>query len=288
MRVLARPLSIQLLLSLNFHRRISSMVEATESRQRLQRHLDAVTIEAAPRVELTCGTAESAAPSLAVLDSSFNPPTRAHLHLLSLAADRLGLSRSLLLLAKQNADKPVLGASLIQRLEMMELVAANASPADSVLCGVTAHPLFVDKATALRSLCPSGSTRVAILVGFDTWVRIIDPKYYPADGLEPALKQIFDAVEVVVASRDPSGASNLGEMSIEEQEARVNELPESVTQNRLHFVLNSAEMAPMSSSAIRKAVGGAENGDALPPSVLEMLPECLHAYVESQEGLYRE
>ena len=165
---------------------------------------------------------------------------------------------------------------------MMELVAANASPADSVLCGVTAHPLFVDKATALRSLCPSGSTRVAILVGFDTWVRIIDPKYYPADGLEPALKQIFDAVEVVVASRDPSGASNLGEMSIEEQEARVNELPESVTCNRLHFVLNSAEMAPMSSSAILKAVGGAENG-ALPPSVLEM-SECLHAYVESQRA----
>ena len=270
--------------------------DISEDRQRLQRHLDAVDLGAPPRIELTYGGgADADGPSsLAVLDSSFNPPTRAHLHLLSVAAQQLGLERSLLLLAKQNADKPVVGASLVQRLEMMQLIAA-AQPPQAVLCGVTAHPLFVDKALALRSLC-APEARVAVLVGFDTWVRIVDPKYYPDDGLEPALRSIFDAVEVVVASRDPSSASAVGALSAGEQEAVVRQLPSELTRERLHFLRNSDDMAPLSSSAIRQALAAEESAeegaaarpaDALPPRVRGMLPDCLHGYVEAQM-LYRE
>ena len=285
----------------------------TEDRERLQRNLDAVDLGSPPRVELTYGAeSDDGLDALAVLDSSFNPPTRAHLHLLSVAAEKLGISKSLLLLAKQNADKPVLGASLVQRLEMMQLVAAAAEPPGSMLCGATAHPLFVDKATALKALCSDGA-RVALLVGFDTWVRIVDPKYYAEGGLEPALRQIFDAVEVVVASRDPSSASNLAgaPLSMGEQQRVVDSLPAEVTRGRLHFLENTPEMDKLSSSAIRKALaatadeatdagGGAdastaaadatrEDGvaDSLPAHVREMLPAVLHAYVEAQY-LYRE
>lgn len=300
--------SLLLCVSLGVGRRCSSsraFMEATgDNRNRLQRHLDAVDLAAPPRVEVHYGASSTGKlASLAVLDSSFNPPTRAHLHLLSLAAEQLGLSHSLLLLAKQNADKPVLGASLVQRLEMMELIAAAADPPASTLCGVTAHPLFVDKAAALRSLCEPDA-RIAVLVGFDTWVRIVDPKYYAEGGLEAALTQIFDAVEVVVASRDPSSASNLRPMSADEQEAVVQELPATLTRQRLHFLRNSEQMAPLSSSAIRKAIAATTADeadaparaadaatdagcDALPSAVREMLPECLHGYVEAQ-GLYRE
>ena len=124
-------------------------MEASSARLRLQQHLDAVDLASPPRIELTHGTVNELS-SLAVLDSSFNPPTRAHLHMLSVAKAKFGSARSLLLLAKQNADKPVVGASLVQRLEMMECIAGAAQPAASMLCGVTAHPLFVDKAVALR------------------------------------------------------------------------------------------------------------------------------------------
>lgn len=294
----------------------------SEDRHRLQRHMDGVDLAAPPRIELTYGSTDEGPASLAVLDSSFNPPTRAHLHLLSVAAERLHLSHSMLLLAKQNADKPVVGASLVQRLEMMELIARAASPAGSTLCGVTAHPLFVDKAYALRALC-SPDTRIAVLVGYDTWIRIVDPKYYKEGGLEPALMKIFDAVEVIVASRDSSSASGVGPLSAAEQEAVVQQLDERVTRSRLHFLHNDPTMAPLSSSAIRKAIaaeeqqhepqpphahasestprrdGGSNSGSgpgvlpegegqaALPAPVREMLPECLHTYVEAQQ-LYRE
>lgn len=84
--------------------------------------------------------------------------------------------RALLLLAKQNADKAVVGASLVQRMQMMELLAA-ADDTGRTCCGLTGHALFVDKAAALQALCAPGA-RVHMLVGFDTWIRITDPKYY--------------------------------------------------------------------------------------------------------------
>ena len=136
-------------------------------------------------------------------------------------------------------------------------------------------------------------------------MRIIDPKYYPPDGgLESALRQIFSAVEVVVASRDPSSVSNLGPLSADEQEQVVRALPPELPRDRLHFLHNSPQMDKLSSSAIRKALastadecaeaGGAGAGgstpaadDALPAHVREMLPECLHGYVEGQH-LYRD
>ena len=56
------------------------------------------------------------------------------------------------------------------------------------MCGLTAHALFVDKAAALRSLCDADAgaaagaadrAKIYVLVGYDTWIRITDPKYYP-------------------------------------------------------------------------------------------------------------
>lgn len=260
----------------------------TPSNLRLQQLLDSVDLGAAPRIALTHGDRplDSEAPSIAVLDSSFNPPTRAHMHMLAAAQRQLGIDRSLLLLAKQNADKPVVGASLVQRLEMMSVLAAAAEPPASMLCGVTAHPLFVDKAAALQALCGRGAgrayARIVLLVGYDTWIRVVDPKYYPPGGMDAALKCIFADVEIIVASREASSASNLAPLSAEEQEAAVRALPDELTRDRLHFLRNDAQLAELSSSALRDAVAAGEQAKAR-----EMLPSCLHSYVE-QQGLYRE
>lgn len=250
-------------------------------RDRLQSQLDLLDAKAPPRIELTYGSLGDEGPvEVAVLDSSFNPPTRSHLNMLARAAQQRRFARTLLLLAKQNADKAVVGAGLVQRLEMMQAIAESAEPPGSMLCGITAHGLFVDKAAALRDLFGSNS-RIAMLVGFDTWIRIIDPKYYEKDGLEDVLRRIFDAFEVVVVSRDPSSAGNLDDdMSIEEQERLVQQMPADITRQRLHFMSIEPELSAFSSSAVRKAVASGDTG-----TVRSMLPDCLHAYVDA-EGLY--
>jgi hypothetical protein len=61
---------------------------------------------------------------IAVLDSSFNPPTKAHYQLLKAAA-RVGCDAVLLLLATNNVDKGQTGAGAVERLEMMEAVAID-------------------------------------------------------------------------------------------------------------------------------------------------------------------
>ncbi|KAL2704287.1 hypothetical protein AAEP93_005358 [Penicillium crustosum] len=146
--------------------------------------------------------------TLYVLDSSFNPPTRAHLRIVSTALieNPRPRPRVLLLLATQNADKPSKPASFEDRLVMMELFArdlrsylasAPAFAASGVTnavenlplidIGVTKMPYFIDKATAIEA---SDSYPVPLeqvhLTGYDTLIRIFDSKYYgPEHTLKP-------------------------------------------------------------------------------------------------------
>lgn len=162
---------------------------------------------------------------------------------------------------------------------MMELI-AEADSESSTVCGVTAHPLFVDKASALHALCPPAA-RICLLVGFDTWVRVTDPKYYEQGQLNSVLSRLFDKVEVVVISRDPLSASSMQPMSVQEQEAAVASLPESLSRGRLHFMRNADDVSAFSSSAIRSALSSSTDGTAR-----AMLPECVCAFVEELD-LYR-
>mmetsp|Transcript_72458 Transcript_72458/g.216203 ORF Transcript_72458/g.216203 Transcript_72458/m.216203 type:complete len:259 (-) Transcript_72458:36-812(-) len=250
----------------------------------LQELLDGLDPQAAPRVRITFPAAGAvpAPGSLAVLDSSFNPPTRAHVHLLEAAAERFGLERKMLLLAKVNADKALQGATLPQRLQMMQLL-AQADAAGATLCGVTGHPLFVDKAAGLEALC-GREARVLLLVGFDTWVRITDPKYYAEGQLPQVLERIFRAVEVAVASRDPASASATegSPLTVEEQEAAVASTPAELSRGRLHFLRNDEAMSSLSSSTVRKALVAEDAGTAR-----SIVPECLHGYIE-ENHLYRD
>jgi nicotinamide-nucleotide adenylyltransferase len=144
--------------------------------------------------------------TLYILDSSFNPPTRAHLQIATSAlTDDRGAApkRLLLLLATQNADKAPKPASFEQRLLLMSIFARDllntlpkspieAQPAIDI--GVTKFPYFHDKSVAIVSsnLYPSNPTQVH-LTGFDTLIRILNAKYYPPEHnlrtLEPFLSQ---------------------------------------------------------------------------------------------------
>jgi nicotinamide-nucleotide adenylyltransferase len=139
-----------------------------------------------------------------VLDSSFNPPTLAHLRIATSALLQdhgPAPKRLLLLLATQNADKASKPASFEQRLALMAIFAndlrkafirSNADHSRSssindaeeeqpaIDIGVTKHPIFIDKASTISAsgFYPPGATQVH-LTGFDTLIRILNPKYYP-------------------------------------------------------------------------------------------------------------
>lgn len=155
--------------------------------------------------------------TLIVLDSSFNPPTRAHLRMATSAihdfrhkqGQGLGALRLLLLLAVNNADKGAKPAAFDKRLAMMWAFARDVqrsvrseteaesgeghdgaeaeAGAFSVDLGLATVPYFHDKSAALaesgfyngeEGTDGVGETEQAFLVGYDTLIRIFNPKYY--------------------------------------------------------------------------------------------------------------
>lgn len=165
---------------------------------------------------------------LYVLDSSFNPPTRAHFRLCTSALSHhdsstaAGPQRLLLLLATQNADKAPKPAAFEHRLAMMsifaeemarEMAADNRGREGGVLVdvGVTKEARFVDKARAIEEcgeysfVDDEGESRTTIeqvhLTGFDTLVRLLDTKYYPPDYTLAPLEALFEKHRVRVTRR---------------------------------------------------------------------------------------
>ena len=158
---------------------------------------------------------------LSVLDSSFNPPTRAHLalanarrpHAEQLKDDRPGLQEGndydakLLLLSVKNADKKLKpgDATYLQRLEMMALLTKHMSPASTavtaggapsfaatanVAIAITDEPTFVGKSEVLLAFLrqkllslPASPTAIELtfLIGQDTLERLFSSRYYSSD-----------------------------------------------------------------------------------------------------------
>ncbi|KAL9098739.1 MAG: hypothetical protein Q9163_005654 [Psora crenata] len=160
--------------------------------------------------------------TLYILDSSFNPPTLAHLRICTTAllhdskakAQEYGRKRLLLLLATHNADKAPTPASFEQRVTMMALFAQDllrqlapqlthhTTPAVDV--GVTKLPLFVDKVREIEQSGEYGDGKEleqVHLIGFDTLTRLLDTKYYPPDHTLKPLEMLFGRCRVRVTRR---------------------------------------------------------------------------------------
>lgn len=171
-----------------------------------------------------CGT-------LVILDSSFNPPSLAHMQMATSALQDIRRQnqgkgkgkgtasgddcRLLLLLAVNNADKAPKPAAFEHRLLMMHKFAGDVQKAwrgtttgtteqeDSDLpvdIGLTAHPFFHEKSAAIAAspeysfsspANPSSSSEPhaeqVVLAGFDTLIRIFNPKYYQPPVPESAI-----------------------------------------------------------------------------------------------------
>ena len=134
--------------------------------------------------------------SLVVMDASFNPMTVAHEAMLNRASESCRAGEALLLLSHANVDKAVYGASLAQRLAMLD---HYAKPYRNLSIAGCSHARFVDKAGALRPLFPE-STGLFFVVGYDTLLRLFDPRYYT--DMPDELSSLFEIACVVVANRE--------------------------------------------------------------------------------------
>jgi nicotinamide-nucleotide adenylyltransferase len=183
--------------------------------------------------------------TLYILDSSFNPPSIAHLTLATSALTQAAPSakspyRLLLLFSTYNADKAPSPASFVQRIALMTMFAEdvsrslknaapsmNADVADiSIDIGLTKEPYYSDKSAAIAETTPSfypSSPMHIHLVGYDTFIRFCNPKYYPKyDPPLSALKLFFDAghkLRVTQRPTDPSDASS-NEFGTTQEQAR--------------------------------------------------------------------
>lgn len=155
---------------------------------------------------------------ISILDSSFNPPTLAHLALsrlsppLTTTTARGHFDAKLLLYSIKNADKvPKPGdATLNQKIDMMILFAKelesigseeNDLGSQNVAVAVCQEPIFVEKSkilqTYLRSKIanlsqPLTLVRLTFVMGTDTLERVLMSKYYGSeDAMQAALESLF-------------------------------------------------------------------------------------------------
>lgn len=155
---------------------------------------------------------------LLVLDSSFNPPHRGHATLIkksilyqfdkNISIATINTRSVLLLLSLKNADKKSTDLTgYLHRLEMIKLFAQHIFNDYGLTCsiGLTNKSLFAEKLTAIFDSLDSPMKeclKITFLLGFDTLIRLLDPKYYKGEGLEKALGPFFDRASCFVVSRD--------------------------------------------------------------------------------------
>ncbi|KAH9052967.1 Nucleotidylyl transferase [Lactarius deliciosus] len=214
---------------------------------------------------------------VAVLDSSFNPPTLAHRALSLLPAAASPTEARLLLLSVRNADKtPRPGdASPSQRVEMMVRLACDINAAVALVDA----PAFIHKAERLRTVLPAGA-QLAFIQGIDTLERFLAPRYYgdgSPEAMGAALRQFFapngSDARVICARRaiEPAGSRR--------ETATLEGAGEWVRADRVSITDIDDELQAFSSSQVRAKVLARDD------SWCRMVPDYIAQYIE-EEKLY--
>jgi nicotinic acid mononucleotide adenylyltransferase len=195
---------------------------------------------------------------LLCLSASFNPLTVAHVWLVREASRLAPPDEVLLLLAKANVDKQPEGFSLGRRLTLLRRY-AEAHPTFSV--AAVSHGRFVDKAQAILPHYPQG-TRLTFILGFDTLVRLFDPKYY-AD-LQTSLAELFTRCDLIVANRAPDPPEGIDSFLTRPDVA--------LYTRHISTIRLPEEIAAISATVVRARLACGESVAGLvPPEVLPLL-----------------
>ncbi|KAJ3415570.1 hypothetical protein HDV05_004621 [Chytridiales sp. JEL 0842] len=241
-------------------------------------------------------------PRLCILDSSFNPPTLAHLHLLLQSSRNANenlpaFDTYILLHATSNADKPPT-QDLHHRLSMMSLTAQSfnrlhASQHKKVYVALTTAPLFIQKSSTIHHHLPNAEQHW--ILGFDTIIRLLDPKYYPESStVWDALKLMWEVYKChfIVFPRASDNSSDLSASQKVELEKMLADrgFPRWVWTEFFHFVSppqGLEDVFALSSTRAREAVSGTSSMSlAEKGRVLEelMIPEVVNYII--QHGIY--
>ncbi len=137
----------------------------------------------------------SSCKKLGIFSGSFNPITLAHSKMIEMSHQYFEFEEMLLLIAKANVDKDVFGWPIEARLLTLKLHTKNQS---NISIGISSHGRYIDKITALKQIYPS-QTEFYFIVGYDTLVRIFDPKYYT--DIQEQLNTLFTQCKFIVANR---------------------------------------------------------------------------------------
>ena len=195
---------------------------------------------------------------LLCLSASFNPLTVAHVRLTQEAIRIFPSEEVLLLLAMANVDKSVAGIPLERRLGLLARFVESRPTFSVAACS---HGRFLDKAEAIRGHYPDG-TRLAFILGFDTLVRLFDPKYYT--DRDAALSTLFGACEFLVANRAPDPPEAVSAFL-----ARAEVAPHA---HRIRVIQLSAAVSAISATAVRARLARGEPvADLVPPEIQPFL-----------------
>jgi nicotinamide-nucleotide adenylyltransferase len=249
---------------------------------------------------------------ISVLDSSFNPPTFAHLALVNhrRPASQTDYDAKLLLLSITNADKKLQSgdATYEQRVEMMMHFASGVTTGDSneapgnVAVAIIDEATFAGKASILQThlksrLVELGAVadpplvELTFLQGMDTLERLFAPRYYlnSQEQMYSILRRLFSSesngsnARVVYATRDPSSYPSSG--SSEEQlltSISAFLTASSLPTDRIQMIEMAEQTREMSSSAARHLIrDGDRNG------LQEIVPARVLQYIQ-ENGLYQQ
>lgn len=246
--------------------------------------------------------ANSSTRRIIVLDSSFNPPHLAHY---TLAKEALKFkynnvetpksnSSLLLLLSVKNADKVLeTPACYDHRLNMMLLMAhyLEKNLDVHVSIGLTHHAKFVDKSVSiidyLKEYFSSDyhSMKLTFAVGFDTLVRILDPKYYLPDLLLDLLHEFMTTTDLFCLTRSENVESYREQIDYFRQlrHGKIAEIPK-VWADNIHVMSVEEDrdgIGLVSSTRVRAAfASGITSNVPVIPEIKEYIEEN-KLYVES-------
>lgn len=198
---------------------------------------------------------------LGVLGGAYNPITLAHLAMADTAVRTFDLHEMLFLLPAVPPHKTIFGASLAQRLEMMQLAVATRPDA---AVGLSTHGLFIDIYQALQDIYPPQS-EIFFVTGRDAAERILTWDYADA---EAALHQMLTSFQLIICDRD--GAFQLPDDPLL--------IP---YQERMHRCPLAADLNRVSSTVVRDRCGAGKSLQGFVPAAVARYIDDHHLYTRT-------
>lgn len=193
----------------------------------------------------------------------------------------------MLLLSVNNADKAPKPASFPIRLSMMETMGRELlDEGVEIDVAVTTMPFFHDKAKAISesgfyATQGGGQPTQTFLAGFDTIVRIFNPKYYN-EGIQNALGPFFEKCKVKVTTRPDETWGGVDEQRAWLTKERVRDVGgDEAWVDRVEMVEGRQGDGDVSSSRVREIVKSGEG------SLDGLVGEEVGGWIE-REALYRD